>query len=167
MAPKRRSVDPVKLEATARKVGKRLNAQGVLHAVIGGLAVAFYGYVRATADVDLLVDDLSVLTGQPLTIGMTEEIDGVRVDYIAVSPEEPFLLDALESAKHEGVIPLHALVYLKLKAGRARDKSDVIELLKRGAVHVRSVRTYLERNADEDLVADFNVCVLEAEGEHD
>lgn len=35
---------------------KALNAEGVLYALIGGFAVILHGFVRATKDIDLLID---------------------------------------------------------------------------------------------------------------
>ena len=45
------------------------------------------------------------------------------------------------------VVPLTALVYMKLKAGRQKDLADVVELLKRGEIDLDLVDRYLEKHA--------------------
>ncbi len=42
--------------ADLARIGKSLNEHGVKYAVIGGFAVIHHGFLRTTADIDLLVD---------------------------------------------------------------------------------------------------------------
>ena len=61
------------------------------------------------------------------------------------------------------ILPVEALVYMKLKSPRRKDAVDVIELVKAGADTVK-IKNYLSRNAA-DLVRKFETLVLEAEEE--
>ena len=69
---------------------------------------------------------------------------------------------ASTSAKSSGcfVVPLEALVYMKLVAKRRKDLVDVVELLKAGA-DVTKLRTYLKQYA-EDLLPLFEELAQEA-----
>lgn len=169
----RKGVDPAKLWAVASAVSAKLVAAGVPHALIGGLAVSAHGYERATADVDFLVseEDLGKLTGRPLTIGLTERVDGIRVDYIIPDPPDAEVLaDAIAEAERRGTMPVidgPSLVYLKLRAGRRRDEGDVVELVKRGKVDVAAVRAFLDGAPDPDYRDAFDALVLQAEQEAD
>ena len=164
-------VDP-KLWAAARSVSRRLTLEHIPHALIGGLAVSHYGYPRATRDVDLLVspEAMATLTGRPTTIGFTDLEGDVEIDYMITDEWEPFLESAIEAAKigseQVPVIPLGALVYLKLASPRRKDRQDVIELI-RGGIRVAEVKKYLEReiveDPDSDILAEFELCVREAD----
>lgn len=171
MTRKPKGVDPEKLRHVAKVVSADLTREGIPHAIIGGLAVAEHGYVRATEDVDVLVSalDLGKLSGRPLTVGLTQIVEGVRVDYIAAEAGD----DALEEAIAEAtgitipIVSVAALVYMKLKLGRRRDQGDVAELVKRGRVNVRVVRKYLQARADPDVMAEFEIILYETEHEKD
>jgi len=162
-------VDP-KLWEAARIVSTRLELEHIPHALIGGLAVSHYGYPRATRDVDLLIapEGMRILTGRPTTIGFTELEGDVEIDYMITDDWEPFLESAIEAAKigdeQVPVIPLGALVYLKLASPRRKDHLDVVELI-RGGIRVGEVKKYLERETtgDPDIVAEFDLCVREAD----
>src|SRR5438128_1842056 len=43
------------VKATMRKIASRLNDLGIPYVVVGGMALNYHGYIRATVDVDLLV----------------------------------------------------------------------------------------------------------------
>jgi hypothetical protein len=45
------------------------------------------------------------------------------------------------------IVPLTALVYMKLKAGRQKDLADLVELLKRGKVETGVLDLYLGQYA--------------------
>lgn len=171
MSP-RRGVDPVppKVREVAEKQTRELAREGIAHALIGGLAVGEHGYPRATTDVDFIIsaDDFPKIVGASLAVGLTKKVSGVRVDFITVEPEEPFLEDAIHDARGSPpIIPAGALVYLKLKAGRRRDQSDVVEMVKRGGVNVEQVRRYLTRIGADEILADFESLVDIAELEED
>jgi hypothetical protein len=152
-----------------RSAARALAALGVRHALAGGLAVGAYGYPRATQDVDLLVGDEAferrpggLVTLKP---GVPIEVDGVAVDLLSAGAGEEFLERALPSRPSEvpAVVPAEALVYLKLKSPRLRDRADVVELLKAGLA-APGVRRYLERFAPA-LLARFDDCVAQARAE--
>ncbi len=77
----------------------------------------------------------------------------VRVDLLSIdeSPaEREQLRPAVESppeSQQVPIVPLNALIYLKLKAGRQKDVADVVELLKRGRIEADAVGRYLARYA--------------------
>ena len=165
---KHKSLAP-ELWAVAHKVSEKLTADGIDHVVIGGMAVGALGYERMTTDVDFLIreEDLGKLTGRPLAIGLSERVDGVRVDYIPIEEGETHL-DVAVSDKGLVIAP-PALVYLKLKAGRRKDQADVIELVKRGRLDLHAVRRYLYNLPfdPEDMIADFDALVIQADREGD
>lgn len=172
MTPRRvKGVDPKLLWAAAARVSQRLQAAGIPHALIGGLAVGHYGYEHATKDVDFLVaeESLRQLTGRPLATGLTEQENGIEIDYVNVAGEmdEETLEKLIVSAKPDSpsripIVTMNGLILLKLIAGRMKDKAAVVELIKRGAVNVRAVREFLSMHATNDNIADFELCLLEA-----
>lgn len=112
-----------------------------------------YAYPRHSKGVDYLVGDeayvhpgdgvVSIAPGVPISVG------DVAIDELSIRPEEPFLVEALEAAvESEGirVLPVEALVYLKLKSPRRKDAVDVVELVKAGADE-RLLREYIRRHA--------------------
>jgi hypothetical protein len=125
----------------------------VRHALIGGLAVGAYGYVRATKDVDFLVGEEGyerhgggIVTFRP---GIPILVDGVPIDTLT----DEALEEEIDKPRETEGIPIvdpEALVYLKLKAHRRRDKEDIIELLKLG-IDDKPIRTYLRKLAPELL----------------
>jgi hypothetical protein len=138
---------------------------GVPHALIGGLAVGAYGYPRATKDVDWLVGDEAFrFHGKLVTMreGLPFEYDGIPIDYLSPSAQG----EAAAMSSSAGVLaiaPVEHIFRQKLKAGRARDKGDLVELLKRG-VDPEAVRKYIQRAAPQ-LVDAFDKIRLTAEEE--
>jgi hypothetical protein len=141
-------VSQVVLDAM-RAASQALTRVGVRHLVVGGLAVGANGYPRATGDVDFLVGeeaferhDGGLVT---LRAGVPFQVNGVAVDFLTPTASESFLNDALEAASG-AFIGAPALVYLKLKSPRHKDRTDVIELIK-GGVDVEECQHYLDRHA--------------------
>ena len=125
-----------------RAAAAELTRLGVRHTLVGGLAVGAHGYPRATKDVDFLVGEEAfehhaggVVTMKP---GMPIQVDGVAVDFLSIGADERHL----EAALSETVAAAPALVYLKLKSPRSKDRTDVIEMIKAGA-DVPAIRAYL------------------------
>ena len=114
-----------------RGASDAMKSIGVRHIVVGGLAVGANGYPRATADVDFLVGDEAFdhHAGGVVTLRAPIQVNGVAVDYLSVGTEEKYLDDAI-SAEPGSFAPATVLVYLKLKSPRAKDRTDVIELIK-------------------------------------
>lgn len=140
------------LEALRTAAGQ-LKSSGVPHALAGALAVGAHGYPRASKDVDFAVGPEAFIThaGGVITInpGVPIRVGDVAVDPISVGPEEPHLLEAIKSApRSQGipVLPIEALVYMKLNSPRRKDAVDVVELLKAG-VDVKRVAGYLAQHA--------------------
>lgn len=87
MAASRRGTDCVTLPSSNRLVVvcRLLNAAGVRYVVVGGFALAYHGVIRATKDVDILIEPslenarraLEALEG--LTFGIARELDPSEV----------------------------------------------------------------------------------------
>ena len=137
----------------AIKTSRRLAEVGVPHTLIGGLAVGVHGHPRATKDVDFLVGPEAFESTSPLLVYRAELNDLVRIgviDLLSVPPEYPSLADHLEAAEPGTVpiIPVEALVLLKLHADRPQDRADVTALLKAG-LDQAEVAGYLRERAPE------------------
>lgn len=133
---------------------------GIPHALAGGLAVGAHGYPRTTDDVDFLVGDEAFVKheGGFVTLKLPLiAIGKIRVDFVSIDEsrdEERQLRPALEEAPLSNgvpIVPLPALVYMKLKAGRQKDTADLVELLKRGRVDLEAMDQYLAEYAPDQL----------------
>jgi hypothetical protein len=153
-----------------RVAAAKLEASGIRHALAGALAVGAHGYPRASKDVDFLVGDeafkfhddgvVTVNPDVPIRVG------NVVVDPISAGADEPHLMEALQRAPVSHgipILPVEALVYMKLKSPRRKDAADVVELVKAG-VDTAKIANYLERVAP-DLTGKFQILVTEAEME--
>ncbi len=152
-------VAPEVLQAAAIASSK-LREAGIPHALAGGLAVGAHGYPRTTDDVDFLVGDEAfekhvggiVMLRVPIIA-----VGNVRIDFVSMdesADEGKPLRSAVENppeSEHIPIVPLSALVYMKLKAGRQKDLADLVELLKRGRIEVRSIDNYLVMHAPEQV----------------
>ena len=160
-----RFVAPRVREAAVKTAGQ-LNHLGIRYALAGGLAVGAHGYIRATVDVDFLVGEEAFEHQGSLIAfkaGVPIEVDGVRIDYlspISLGPQLEEVLDHPTMNEGLAVVPIEALIYMKLVAKRRKDLVDVIELVKVGA-DVKRVREYLRQFAG-DLVPLFEELVNEA-----
>lgn len=166
---------PGDVKAVARKVSELLVKHGVAHAVIGGMAVSAYSPPRMTKDVDFVVpqeamDAIRELgEASPLAEsvdGVTVEVDGIPVDFIFVP--EGFPDDAFRGGPTiEGipVLRLEALMVMKMRAGRAKDLADVVEMLKtRSDAEVEQIRKWVKRHDPEEL-EDFEANLMMAQYE--
>ena len=149
---------------------------GVPHVLVGGLAVGVHGFPHSTPDVDYLVEeDKAFNPGVLLTFrnGIPIRSGKVDIDYLTVEGPEVVkrkMWECLERAARNPeevvVAPPDLLTFMKLKAGRAKDKSAIVELLKAG-MDVKPVRAFLEEAADSDVLARFEGCVTNALEERD
>jgi hypothetical protein len=150
-----------------RTTSRLLTELGVRHVVVGGLAVGANGYPRATKDVVFLVSDDAFQTKPGgivlLAPGIPFQVDGVAVDYLAASADEPHLAEVLDGS-FGAAIDGPRLVYMKLKANRLRDQLDVVELIKAGVDRV-ACRDYLIAHA-QHLVDLFDKYAHQAATEH-
>jgi hypothetical protein len=150
----------------AIKAAGQLSHLGIRYALAGGLAVGAHGYIRATADVHFLVGEEAFEHQGPLVAfkaGVPIEVDGVRIDYLSPVSLGSQLEEVLDHPPvNEGlaIVPIEALIYMKLVARRRRDMVDIVELLKAGA-DVKRIRDYLGRYAN-DLVPPFEELLNEA-----
>lgn len=161
MASERPDLGPVfdvnrpAIEEATRGASEALAKAGIRHALVGGLAVGAWGYPRWSKDVDFLVGDEAFIThpGGFVTFaqGVPILFAGVAIDSLSVGPDEGFLMDTLENPFVVDGIPVasvEALVYMKLKSPRERDRADVVELIKSG-IDPKAVLAWLSRNAPE------------------
>ena len=135
------------------KVCGLLNAAGVRYVVVGGFALAYHGYVRATKDVDILIEPtlenarraLQALAG--LTWGISRELspadviakpftiigDDPRVDLLTLAWSVRYADAApkIQTVDIDGVeVPfpdIDTLIRTK-QTDRTRDKADAEEL---------------------------------------
>jgi hypothetical protein len=144
----------------AELASEKLREANIPHALAGGLAMGAYGCSRTTGVVDFLVGDeaFNKHEGGFVTLKLPLiAIGNVRVDFVSIDEskgEERQLRSAVEEPpRSEGVpiVPLPALVYMKLKAGRQKDTADLVELLKRGRVDLEEMDRYLEEYAPEQI----------------
>ena len=136
-----------------RVASAALRSAGIRHVVVGGLAVGANGYPRATRDVNFLVGDEAFERHYGLVTlrgGVPFQVKGVAVDFLAADATEGFLAEALES-EPGSILDGPRLVYMKLKAPRHKDRSDVIELIKAG-VDVDACRALLRDHAPSLIV---------------
>ena len=148
-----------------RVASEALTRLRVRHTLVGGLAVGAYGYPRATKDVDFLVGPEAfehhargLVTLKP---GMPIQVAGVAVDFLSIGDDEAHL----EQALSDTIASSGALVYLKLKSPRSKDRVDVIEMIKAG-MNTSETRAYLQDNA-ETFVERFDAVVAAARIEED
>lgn len=140
----------------ADELAELCREEGVRPLVIGGLAVNHHGYMRVTADVDILVSrDEAVPLYRRLKgeAGWRRHAEGFKNTAVGVgldicvegertSPGSTEEFPSPRQLKKIGVRPLPVpalseLIALKVMSGRARDDADVVELLKRH--HTRMV----------------------------
>lgn len=155
-------LEALKLSSDALKVA------GVRHVVIGGLAVGANGYPRATRDVDFLVgaEAFEKHAGGLVTLraGVPFQANGVAIDFLSPEADEGFL-EAVLAAPPGSIVDAPPLVYLKLKSPRAKDRADVIELIKAG-IDVPACRAYLQAHAPK-FVTVFEDAWTQAKAEQD
>ena len=149
-----------------------LGEMGIRHALVGGLAVGAHGFARATKDVDFLVDDSAWIEKESglvvMRAGLPVQAHGVPVDTLSVRTDEKHLFAAIETPEISHgvpVAPVAAVVYMKLVSPRAKDRLDVLELVRSG-IDVESVRVYLDSHAPR-LRAKFDEAVATARAEED
>ncbi len=159
-----------KIQRATLKSAAALRDAGVPFALVGGIAVGAHGYPRATKDVDYLVGEEAFCHHKGGLVTMRDDIpvavDDVPVDLLSAIDEEAFLREALDRAIVDPVydipiLPLDALMYLKLVSWRPRDRHDVAALLETG-VDTDAVSSYLAEYAP-DLAEMFAELVEQAD----
>lgn len=148
-----------------------LNRLGIPHVLIGGLAVGANGFPHFTDDLDYLVQQerafnvgvlLTFREGVPIRSGQ------VAIDYLTIEGPEVVqrrMMECLERAAQTPdeltYAPEDLLTYMKLKAGRLKDITAIVELLKAG-MDPDPVQAFLEEAADEEVLARFRRCLKKA-----
>lgn len=139
--------------AAMTAAAEKLHSSGIRYALAGALAVGAHGYPRASKDVDFVVGDEAFIVhgGGVVTVhpDVPVRVGDVAVDPISIGQTELHLLEAVKQAKKSRgipILPVEALVYMKLKSPRAKDEADVVELLKAG-IDPKSVERYLADHA--------------------
>jgi hypothetical protein len=137
-------IDPKEGLAKAAKFIREAQAAGIKVAIGGGLAMNCYGLVRATKDVDLIVDrvpDVKIGGKKALSFGgVGGEMEGVQIDWICRNDERaqvyqaaleaPVMLSPWKGAERVPVVSPEWLVVMKHIAGRAKDENDLQWLLR-------------------------------------
>jgi len=179
---------PGRYGRVVRAVDRLLVATGCVAVLGGGWAVWRHGYLgRVTQDVDILLPAdgvgeflrVAALSGFEVLAPpagrwpkLVHKETGVEVDILpqgcrpgTEARPAPTTLPHPAAAGAAGpalrYITLAALVELKLGAGRARDESDVVELVRVNAESVAEVRRHLE-GVHGDYVAAFDRLVERA-----
>jgi hypothetical protein len=148
--------DPV--HETLHRVTKRLSDLQIPHAVCGGMSLTAHGYIRATVDVDILVnaDGLKIIHQQLVGLGflppfsgsknLKDTDTGVRVEFLLSggypgdgqpkpiafpNPAEPGVTEEIKGVHY---LSLEKLIELKLASGmtaphRGKDLVDVQALI--------------------------------------
>jgi len=145
---------------------------GIDPVVVGGLAVQHYGYERLTEDIDVLIDresyDQLVNTGEVYQGRLTAFSD-FDVDVLTEGEENENNPDpSVVRLRNTNLPTFEGLMYLKLNAGRLKDQSDIVELIKHKKFDPavkKTVVTFLKR-VNQDLILDFESLwnIAEAEG---
>jgi hypothetical protein len=161
--------DPSYFEEAVGAASEAFRVAGVPHVLVGGLALAAHGYSRATKDVDFMVGE-AAFDHHGLLVTPRADLpimyDDVVIDWVSLEPDERAALEGflvLPSKGEVPVIPAAALIFMKLVAGRQRDKGDVVELVKAG-IHLGEARAFLGSWRPE-LVNDFEDLVAKASQE--
>jgi hypothetical protein len=147
---------PTEVGVKAAEIASDLaEANGIVCALAGGIAMHIYGFTRATTDVDLIASDrLPLASKKKLTFGgesyrIKVGKREVQVDAIVRNDEltaiyQAALADALETDANVKIISPEWMAILKHLAGRAKDKLDLIWLLQQdGLVDRKKVQKNL------------------------
>jgi hypothetical protein len=162
-----------------KRISAELGARGVRHALIGGMALGVYGYVRTTQDADFLIGREGIMRapdGTACTTAVVRQITenaDMNVDAFAflapVPTMRPSFLDAVDSMLDrpfvtEGVpvAPAEYLAALKLASGRREDLADVVRLLRAGLTDVGRACALLEAHATPETIGLFDDLAAEA-----
>lgn len=144
----------------ADELARLCRLAGVKPVVIGGLAVNHHGYMRVTADVDILVsrrDAVPLYRRLKAEPGWKRHAEGFKNTYVNVGLDicvegertAPGSNEEFPSPGNLRKVPvrplavpaLSELIALKVMSGRARDDADVVELLKRHRARMTALRS--------------------------
>lgn len=168
-----------RLFAQLHELAVSLEQAGISFALIGGFAVNAYGFVRATHDLDVMVQDEQGDALHAVLAEMGYQTLDRRPD-ISSYVRPPLRLDVLYARRpisrdllarstvithgetRVRLIPLEGLIGLKIQAfhddpRRIRDLDDIIQLLKinRGNLNLDEVRAYFRLFDSESVLDDI------------
>lgn len=127
------------LREIAKEITHILDKHNIPNAIIGGITLGQYTKnPRNTIDLDILTTpEVKKIfpDHQPI---MLNNADGIQIDYKGINvefifptnDENLFAFNDLGKVLDMSVASLKTLVYLKLKAGRTKDMTDIIEIMK-------------------------------------
>lgn len=145
------AVDPTvpKVDEALPHIRTLLDRMEVDYLFVGGIAVVHHGYVRATVDIDVLMNaaDLTKLDGvslqaahfhRPRPHRLVHEPTAVPIDLLISgrpmprpdAPPYPAPNDLPKSSSDPKIVALEGLVTLKLYARRRQNEADIVRLLK-------------------------------------
>lgn len=156
---------PAPVAEAAIAASEALRAAGIRHVLVGGLAVGAHGYHRTTRDVDFLLGDEGFVHHRFLVTHRPEvplRHRDVAIDSLE-DPELSALFAQVPAAGEIPVIPVEALVLMKLVAWRPKDRHDVAELYQVGAFTRSDVVAFLTTMGREDLIPHLDHILAEVE----
>ncbi len=154
----------INLRKTLNDAHTVLTQAGVLHALIGGFALAAYGQHRATADIDLLADGLKkeVIKSELIKKGFTLKHESAEVLQFSgigfldiLLANRPLSQEMLKRAhlnqelnvyvlKPEDIIGLKIQAYKNDTTRELQDKADIQKLLELPDLEIEIVKKYAE-----------------------
>ena len=142
----------------AKAASEAFRRAGVRHVLVGGLAVGINGYPRGTRDIDFMVGDEAFefhgLIVEPKA-GLPMRYSGITIDWVSLEPDERIPLEEFLVDARPGEVPvmeIEPLIAMKLLAGRQKDQSDIVELIKAGA-DIQSIIMFVENRFPQKLDA--------------
>ncbi|MGF1572399.1 MAG: hypothetical protein ACFCU1_04940 [Sumerlaeia bacterium] len=147
-------LSPIALEREFRALIKAINDDGLRYTLIGGLAVAIYGYVRYTKDIDIVIDQADLPNFKKILQRLDYIIDNGRlpfpssgftfyrmgkfvdqtilsIDMLLEQADSPLLQKPLIVTNNEMEIVVankQQLIAMKSKSTRDKDQIDIQRL---------------------------------------
>lgn len=135
--PKNRPfLSSAEMEKTVKALVKLAGESKVTVALCGGFAMQLYGSDRMTVDIDFIADaELPMQSEGPLSFGgIKYSNEGTPVDWIIRGDDQAFVYQqALDNRVKKSGYPVLSpewLAVIKLLAGRSKDQSDLLFLLR-------------------------------------
>jgi hypothetical protein len=162
----------IHLRETLQLAHETLLKNQINHALIGGFAMAFYGFHRATADVDFLADgqkrdrikEVLLKAGFQLKYESTEVLQFVGVGFLDILlANRPLSQEMLTQANQsqelkvqilraEDIIGLKIQAYKNDPSREFQDKSDIQNLLQLPNLEFNIVKKYAELFSEWDEI---------------
>lgn len=151
----------IQLRKTLSEAHEALASEKIAHALIGGMALAVYGYHRSTSDIDFLADGTQKdriksclqTKGFKLRFESAEVLQFAGLDILLA--HRPISQEMLRNAIENPILKVHVLraedlIGLKIQAYKndsdrsLRDKADIQELLKNPSLDMNIVKRYAD-----------------------